>query len=145
MAEHPTSNTNEAAIARAEMERLRLEHPSVSRQAYIDGFPYDTDIAEAIREVRTREEAGVRVPGDAGYYAWARTLSVGDTVVLGRTGYIGDWSTGTKVSVMRMTKSQYIMSNGEKYRRTGKLPGYKVGETYNQGYRKFFMCVPRGK
>lgn len=91
-------------------------------------------------QMRRRQAAGVLEPGERGYYDWARTLKVGDTL---RVGHIGDalkaWESGALVTIERMTKTQYVMSNGHRYRRAGRFPGYKVGEDGSSGTRHYLL------
>lgn len=144
MAEHPTANKHEAELARRELERLKkaghAEDPDSSHRFMRMEPHFGEQYRAAVEEMKRRQAAGVREPGESGYYDWARTLKVGDSV---RVGAIADaiksWRTGQIITVVRMTSSQYVMSNGDRYRRSGKHPGYKVGENGRDGTRHYLL------
>lgn len=148
MAEHPTSNPHEAAIAREEMERLEREHVpfanvpdcifaamGTNRQRYEaeraarwPGVDWPA-IEQSERDKAERYRTGALTPGDGGYYEWARTLRPGTWVEVRST-----LNYETRMAIVeRMTATQYIMSDGSRFRRAGQYPGYKVGETGQNG------------
>lgn len=155
MAEHPTSNPHEAEIARKEMERLLREQPpfadvpdaifaamGTSRERYgaerasrWSGVDWDA-IERSIAAEIDRKFTGKLAPGDDGYKNWACTRGVGSVVDTRRSD--GKTSPG-ELTVARMTETQYIMSDGSRYRRSGKSPGYKVGEDGSDGNRTYLV------
>lgn len=169
MAEHPRSNTNEAALARAELERLERDHPSTAARFTMrtdarpltgedidelfikHGAPADwvraNSIAQAWRERDNRQARGQLCPGDAGYYEWARKRAVGERLLIWHTSR---WDKPISHSVIvpdseatidRLTATVYVMSDGTRFRRVGEFPGYKVGENGRSG-RTFIVRAP---
>lgn len=157
MAEHPTSNPHEAAIARAEMERLLKAHPdtkpaSVKRN---DWRPYWADAArfcflcsaplDRVYWMVTRcpTHAGDKTPGEAGYYEWAKTLNAGDRVLVSAGPHGKRFVYHTTIE--RVTKTQYVVSGGDRFRRAGQYPGYKCGEDGRSGRSHFVWEVIAGR
>ncbi len=153
MAEHPRSNPHEAAVARAELERLLASTPVESaEQKHVreteellirHGCP--PDIARAGSAAHwarvARRARGVFSPDDPGYREWAGGRSVGETVMV--SGHEGGawWEPGRravsrKVTIERVTATQYVMTDGTRFRRTG----YRVGEDGRSG-RTYLMAV----
>jgi hypothetical protein len=135
MAEHPTANPHEAAIARAEALKLEDAHPHAVRRESDDiwmMFGARPEFIEMARKAEAAKKArarfGVLVCGESGYYAWARTLNVGDTVRFVRMFESEMWRTGPRLTVVRMTKTRYVMNDGSRFRRAGQFPGYEVAE-----------------
>jgi hypothetical protein len=85
----------------------------------------------------------VLIPGELGYYQWARTLKVGDRLRVKADGDIESWRTGPLITIERMTATQYIASDGHRYRRAGQFPGYRVGEDGRNG-RRYIVKNGRG-
>jgi hypothetical protein len=165
LAEHPDTPRHEAANARAEIERLRakgaveeappLSWLDVGRSANIEEFEaryremmrrerpahWGQERARTIREAAERRARGIFIPGEAGYYKWAGSLKVGDEVDVhwchdAQLGHV------ERETITRVTATRYFTSDGRAFRRTGKHPGYLVGETGHTG-RTYLVGVPQ--
>ena len=165
LADHPATPPHEAALARQMLERMERAHPGAEEpdlnwlkvgrsrdpiefarlfreqmirdaHCYFCGIRIARPWAETISPVRCPKHLLVLVPGDKGYYAWARERTVGERLEIRHTcqdpKHVRDFAT-----IVRMTETQYEMDSRRRYRRKGHCPGYQVGEDGRTG--RFFI------
>lgn len=159
MAEHPRSNPHEAALARAEMERLRArgvtDDGERAARSLLDRLRDDYS-EKSMRRVYddfrarfgyrpvdwTKEPPAVctAMPSSKRVIAWA---VVGARALV--CHYV-NWMIyegpplrcDEALTVVRTTPSMLIMSDGSRYR----LNGYKVGQTGRDGIRTYIVHAP---
>lgn len=153
MAEHPTSNPHEAAIAREEMERLIAAHPESQRLTWTD-VGHSSNVEEFMaryaameRQENERVKSGWDIEDPEAPSAtsgeiitFARNLKIGEKA---RTRHSTNWliydGPALRSEILTLTRRTkggiLVMSDGSRFN----IDGYKRGETGSDGHRTYLV------
>lgn len=124
----------------AEMDRRERATPKI-RNCWICGMRLAPSFGLSFPPTRCPLHAHTKTSGDDGYNEWARALKIGEAVLVHEGRPKGAFEVPPRLTIVRQTATQHVMSDGTRYRRAGDYPGGKVGEDGRCGWRTYLIAV----